>query len=163
MHGQSLRRHRASGAGRGEGTSSRRYAPVLAAQKGDPSGRLTRVSGSIRSPADRSRDPDLGVHDAAICAFTTPIHAFTMRRSRCSRCRDLRVHDRAVRAQEYLRCLIRLVPMWPEDRMLELAPLFWSRTRARLDPTQLEAEIGWITIPAEPLDTSASAEQPVAS
>lgn len=65
--------------------------------------------------------------------------------------------------QEYLRCLIRLVPMWPEDRMLELAPLFWSRTRARLDPTQLEAEIGWITIPAEPLDTSASAEQPVAS
>jgi hypothetical protein len=36
--------------------------------------------------------------------------------------------------QEYLRCLIRLVPMWPQDRMLELAPLFWSRTQARLDP-----------------------------
>jgi transposase len=65
--------------------------------------------------------------------------------------------------EEYLRCLIRIVPLWPQDRMLELAPLFWSRTRARLDPTQLEAEIGWLAIPSEPLDTSASTEQPATS
>jgi transposase len=61
--------------------------------------------------------------------------------------------------EEYLRCLIRLVPLWPEHRMLELAPLFWARTRARLDDKQLAAEFGAIAIPTEPLDTSAAAEQ----
>ena len=61
--------------------------------------------------------------------------------------------------EEYLRCLIRLVPLWPSDRMLELAPLFWARTRARLDPKQLDAELGDVAIPAEPLDMSATAEQ----
>jgi transposase len=65
--------------------------------------------------------------------------------------------------EEYLRCLIRLVPLWPSDRMLELAPLFWQRTRARLDPGQLAAELGPIAIPAEPLDTSAPTEQQAAS
>lgn len=63
--------------------------------------------------------------------------------------------------EEYLRCLIRIVPLWPEDRMLELAPLFWPRTRARLDAAELEADIGWLTIPP-PLDTSATLEQPAA-
>lgn len=61
--------------------------------------------------------------------------------------------------EEYLRCLIRLVPLWPEHRMLELAPLFWARTRDRLDPKQLQAELGPITIPIEPLDTSMPPEQ----
>jgi transposase len=65
--------------------------------------------------------------------------------------------------EEYLRCLIRLVPLWPEDRMLELAPLFWARTRARLDPKALAMELGPIAIPAEPLDTSAATEQQTAS
>lgn len=55
--------------------------------------------------------------------------------------------------EEYLRCLIRLVPLWPHDRMIELAPLFWARTRARLDPKALAMELGPIEIPAEPLDT----------
>lgn len=63
--------------------------------------------------------------------------------------------------EEYLRCLIRLVPLWPTDRMLELAPLFWERTRARLDPIQLAKELGPINVPVEPLDTSATAEQQV--
>jgi transposase len=61
--------------------------------------------------------------------------------------------------EEYLRCLIRLVPLWPSDRMLELTPLFWARTRARLDSKQLGAELGPIAIPVQPLDTSAPAEQ----
>jgi len=65
--------------------------------------------------------------------------------------------------EEYLRSLIRLVPMWPADRMLELSPLFWRRTRARLDEAQLSAEFGLISIPSEPLDTSTTEEQSAAS
>lgn len=65
-----------------------------------------------------------------------------------------------IEPEEYLRCLIRLVPLWPPDRMLELSPLFWSATRARLDSRQLAADFGPIAIPADPLDTSASPQQP---
>jgi hypothetical protein len=65
--------------------------------------------------------------------------------------------------EEYLRCLIRLVPLWPNDRMLELAPLFWKRTRDRLDAKQIAAEFGPIAIPVEPLNTSAPTEQHVAN
>lgn len=61
--------------------------------------------------------------------------------------------------EDYLRCLIRLVPLWPADRMLELAPLFWTRTRARLDSHALAQDLGPITIPAEPLDTRPTTEQ----
>ncbi len=64
--------------------------------------------------------------------------------------------------EEYLRCLIRLVPLWPEDRMLELTPLFWARTRERLDPNKLAQELGPIDIPLEPLDTSAPVKQQAA-
>lgn len=64
-----------------------------------------------------------------------------------------------IEPEEYLRCLIRLVPLWPKDRMLELAPLFWARTRERLDPKALAAEFGPIAIPSEPLDTSTPTEQ----
>jgi hypothetical protein len=56
--------------------------------------------------------------------------------------------------EDYLRCLIRLVPLWPKDRMLELSPLFWARTRARLDAMRLASDLGPIAIPLEPLDTS---------
>jgi hypothetical protein len=45
--------------------------------------------------------------------------------------------------------------------MLELTPLFWERTRARLDAKQLAAECGVISIPSEPLDTIAMVEQQV--
>ena len=58
-----------------------------------------------------------------------------------------------------MRCLIRLVPLWPEDRMLELTPLFWARTRERLDPIKLAEELGPIAIPVEPLDTSTATEK----
>lgn len=64
--------------------------------------------------------------------------------------------------EEYLRCLIRLVPLWPADRMLELTPLFWARTRARLDAKQLAADFGAVDIP-DALDTSTSTEQQLAS
>lgn len=65
--------------------------------------------------------------------------------------------------EEYLRCLIRLVPLWPSHRMLELAPLFWARTRARLDADKLADELGPIDIPVEPLDTSLTAEEQMAA
>ena len=65
--------------------------------------------------------------------------------------------------EEYLRCLIRLVPLWPQDRMLELTPLFWLRTRARLDADALDKELGPIAIPVEPLNTSMATEQQAAS
>jgi hypothetical protein len=57
----------------------------------------------------------------------------------------------------------RLVPLWPADRMIELAPLFWARTRARLNAKQLAAELGVIDIPVEPLDLSAASEQQAAA
>jgi len=50
--------------------------------------------------------------------------------------------------EAYLRDVIRVLPHWPRDRYLELAPLFWSETRARLDAAELEAEIGPLTIPS---------------
>jgi transposase len=65
--------------------------------------------------------------------------------------------------EEYLRCIIRIVPLWPADRMLELSPLFWERTRARLDPVELAQDLGPITVPVEPLDTDATAEQQAAA
>jgi len=43
--------------------------------------------------------------------------------------------------------------------MLELAPLFWARTRARLDADALAKELGRIVVPVEPLDTSATPQQ----
>jgi hypothetical protein len=46
--------------------------------------------------------------------------------------------------------------------MIELAPLFWARTRARLDSTALAKELDPITIPAEPLDTTTATEQQAA-
>jgi hypothetical protein len=67
-----------------------------------------------------------------------------------------------IEPEDYIRCLIRLVPLWPSDRMLELAPLFWARTRDRLDPKALAEELGPISIPVEPLDTTVTAEHQAA-
>lgn len=64
--------------------------------------------------------------------------------------------------EDYLRCLIRLVPLWPPDRMLELSPLFWMRTLARLDRAALDSDLGPIVIPDVPLDTASAAEQAMA-
>ena len=42
---------------------------------------------------------------------------------------------------------MRVLPHWPRDRYLELAPRYWRITRARLDRDQLAAELGPLTIP----------------
>lgn len=50
--------------------------------------------------------------------------------------------------EAYLRDLLRVLPHWPKDRHLELAPLNFAATRARLLPEELEAELGPLTVPA---------------
>jgi transposase len=55
--------------------------------------------------------------------------------------------------EAYLRDLFRVLPQWPRDRYLELAPRYWLATRERLDPKQLELEVGWLTVPP-PLPTT---------
>jgi transposase len=54
-------------------------------------------------------------------------------------------------AESYLAEIIRIVPYWPRERYLELAPKYWSRTRARLDADELAKPIGGVTVPAAPL------------
>lgn len=53
----------------------------------------------------------------------------------------------------YLRDVFRVLPHWPRDRYLELAPRYWRITRARLRPDELDQEVGWLTIPEPPLPT----------
>ncbi len=50
--------------------------------------------------------------------------------------------------EAYLRDVLRVLPHWPRDRYLELAPLNFAATRARLDAKELEAELGPLTVPA---------------
>ena len=56
--------------------------------------------------------------------------------------------------ERYLRDLVRVLPYWPRDRFLELAPKYWPATRDRLDPQQLLAEFGPLRVPL-PLSPSA--------
>ncbi|HEY6862397.1 MAG TPA: IS66 family transposase [Burkholderiales bacterium] len=51
----------------------------------------------------------------------------------------------------YMRDVFRVLPHWPRERYLELAPRYWSATRARLDPNELEQEIAPLKIPELPL------------
>ena len=52
--------------------------------------------------------------------------------------------------EAYLCDLFRVLPQWPRDRYIELAPKYWLATRARMDQAQLAVEIGWLTIPPPP-------------
>jgi transposase len=49
--------------------------------------------------------------------------------------------------ETYLAEIIRIVPLWPRARYLELAPKYWAATRARLEPTDLARELGPLTVP----------------
>jgi transposase len=58
--------------------------------------------------------------------------------------------------ETYLAEIIHVLPYWPRDRYLELAPKYWAATRARIPAAELAVEIGDITVPP-PLPTP---EQP---
>lgn len=48
---------------------------------------------------------------------------------------------------DYLSDVLRVLPFWPKDRHIELAPFRWRATRATLDLTELERPAGTITVP----------------
>jgi hypothetical protein len=48
----------------------------------------------------------------------------------------------------YLEEVLRVLPYWPSDRYLELAPRHWSATRARLNPDELDMPISGFAVPA---------------
>lgn len=56
-----------------------------------------------------------------------------------------RLHD--LDPEQYLRDIFRVLGHWPRDRYIELSAKYWSRTRARLDPCQLAAEVGHLKVP----------------
>jgi transposase len=60
----------------------------------------------------------------------------------------------------YLRDIFRVLPHWQRQRYLELAPRYWQTTRARLDPKELDQEIGPLTIPEPALSTASPAAIP---
>jgi transposase len=47
----------------------------------------------------------------------------------------------------YLEEILRVLPSWPRERYLELAPAHWTATRARLDPDELDLPLGSFTVP----------------
>jgi transposase len=54
----------------------------------------------------------------------------------------------ALDVETYLAEIIRVMPYWPRDRYLELAPKYWAGTRARLVESELALPLGHITVPA---------------
>jgi transposase len=49
--------------------------------------------------------------------------------------------------ETYLAEIIHVLPFWPRDRYLELAPKYWTATRVRIPAAQLDVEIGTIDVP----------------
>jgi len=58
----------------------------------------------------------------------------------------------------YLSETIRILPYWPRDRYLELAPKYWRATRARLSPHELELPLGPISVPPPPSKEQTSSD-----
>jgi transposase len=50
--------------------------------------------------------------------------------------------------EQYLDEVLRVLPYWPKERMLELAPKHWAATRAKLRADELDAPLCSFTIPA---------------
>ena len=53
----------------------------------------------------------------------------------------------AIDPQQYLDEVLRVLPYWPKERYLELAPKLWAATRAKLRADELAAPMGAFTIP----------------
>jgi transposase len=52
--------------------------------------------------------------------------------------------------ETYLAEILHVLPFWPRERYLELAPKYWAASRARIPRAQLDLEIGDITVPPPP-------------
>jgi hypothetical protein len=52
----------------------------------------------------------------------------------------------------YLCDVLRLLPYWPRERFIELAPNRWTKTRARINPEQLARPLGEIDVPPPEAD-----------
>jgi transposase len=61
--------------------------------------------------------------------------------------------------ERYLPEMIRILPYWPRDRYLELAPASWTTTRQRLDAAELAVELGHITVPPASTSCTSPPEQ----
>jgi hypothetical protein len=95
----------------------------------------------------------LGVHDAPIPLFTigrfphygSDTHAESAATvfSLIASCRLHRIDP-----EQYLDEILRVLPYWPEDRYLELAPDRWQSTRSKLRADELDAPLCSFTIPA---------------
>jgi transposase len=48
---------------------------------------------------------------------------------------------------QYLEEVLRILPYWPQDRYLELAPKYWRATRDRLRPDELTSPISAFVVP----------------
>jgi len=62
----------------------------------------------------------------------------------------------------YLEEILRVLPYWPRDRYLELAPKYWRATRGRLKPEELAAPLSAFTIPLASTALDAATTAPVA-
>ena len=67
-------------------------------------------------------------------------------------------HEDEVTATHYVRDVLRVLPHWPKDRYIELAAKYWAATRARLNPAELAAELGPLTVPPK-LDATPTEQQ----
>ncbi|WP_438023585.1 transposase domain-containing protein [Sorangium sp. So ce233] len=50
--------------------------------------------------------------------------------------------------EAYLADVLCVMPYWPRERYLDLAPRYWARTRARLADDEMKVALGPITVPA---------------
>jgi hypothetical protein len=52
--------------------------------------------------------------------------------------------------EAYLADVLRVMPYWPRDRYIELAPKSWAQTRARLLDRERKLPVAPITVPPPP-------------
>jgi hypothetical protein len=50
--------------------------------------------------------------------------------------------------EQYLDEILRVLPRWPKERYLALAPKFWKATRDQLDPIELDTPLCAFAVPA---------------
>jgi transposase len=59
--------------------------------------------------------------------------------------------------ETYLTDIFRVMPYWPRDRYLELAPKYWADTRARLVESELALPLGHVTVPPSATEQKSAA------